>query len=99
VTNDLYAPHFEKWAKELNAPFPVSVVNDGTRTNDARLGAIRDIGLAAESFNNDDDLMVLAGDNIFDSDLALFYQSFPDLGQPRSTHGYRQESQIARRSA
>lgn len=74
VTNDLYAPHFEKWAKELNVPFPVSVVNDGTRTNDTRLGAIRDIGLAAESFNNNDDLLVLAGDNIFDSDLALFYQ-------------------------
>jgi len=61
VTNDLYTPHFEKWAKELNAPFPVSVVNDGTRTNDTRLGAIRDTGLRAESFNNNDDLMLTVG--------------------------------------
>jgi glucose-1-phosphate thymidylyltransferase len=74
VTNDKYAPHFESWQKGFDFPSPVRILNDGTRTNETRLGAIQDIDLALKAFKQPDDVLILAGDNIFDFDLAALYQ-------------------------
>jgi glucose-1-phosphate thymidylyltransferase len=70
VTNSRFAPDFHRWAKERERPLPVVVQDDGTRSNEDRLGAIGDVrfvigraGLAGE------DLLVVAGDNLFDFDL------------------------------
>jgi len=64
VTNARFAPLFVDWA-ERNG---VTVHDDGTSTNDTRLGAIGDI----EFTGLDDDLLVIAGDNLFDYSLADF---------------------------
>jgi glucose-1-phosphate thymidylyltransferase len=62
VTNARFAPLFDEWAKDTG----VAIVDDGTDTNENRLGAIGDIRFAAL----DDDALVIAGDNLFDYRLA-----------------------------
>jgi glucose-1-phosphate thymidylyltransferase len=67
VTNARFAPDFEQWAADKD----VRVHNDGTTSNEDRLGAIGDIDFVGL----DDDLLAIAGDNLFDFSLAD-YQSF-----------------------
>ena len=66
VTNHRFAPQFEQWAKEKN----VTVHDDGTTSNDDRLGAIGDVRFVQERAGIDDDLLVIAGDNLFDYALS-----------------------------
>jgi len=68
VTNSRFAAEFRRWA----GPTGVLVHDDGTSTNDDRLGAIGDLQLAIERGAIDDDLLVIAGDNLFDYRLADF---------------------------
>src|SRR5919204_6080391 len=63
VTNAKFAPAFQAWA-----PPEVVVHDDGTRDEDDRLGAIGDLAFVAL----DDDLLVIAGDNLFDFSLRDF---------------------------
>jgi glucose-1-phosphate thymidylyltransferase len=66
VTNARFAEDFERWAAGTN----VVVHDDGTATNETRLGAIGDIRFVQESADLDDDLLVVAGDNLFDYSLV-----------------------------
>ena len=68
ISNHKYAPHFEAWAREKD--LPVTVVDDGTSTNETRLGAVKDIQFAVERLGLDDDLLVIAGDNVLDFSLT-----------------------------
>jgi glucose-1-phosphate thymidylyltransferase len=69
VTNAKFTPHFEEWAAGKDG---VTVVNDGTTSNDDRLGAIGDIGFVLDDLGVDDDLVVVAGDNLFGEDVSGF---------------------------
>jgi glucose-1-phosphate thymidylyltransferase len=62
VTNARFSPDFERWAEDRD----VVIHNDGTTSNDDRLGAVGDIHFVGL----DDDLLVVAGDNLFDYSLA-----------------------------
>jgi len=64
VTNARFATAFEHWAEGTG----VRVHDDGTTTNDDRLGAIGDIRFVGL----DDDLLAIAGDNLFDFSLGEF---------------------------
>jgi len=66
VTNARFADQFDRWA----AGKDVHVHDDGTTSNDDRLGAIGDIRFVQERAELDDDLLVIAGDNLFDYSLA-----------------------------
>ena len=68
VTNARKAPAFHAWAAERG----VRVHDDGTTSNDDRLGAIGDIAFVVERERVDDDLLVIAGDNLLDFALADF---------------------------
>ena len=70
VTNHKFAGHFAEWAAAYEGR--VAVVDDGTSTNETRLGAVRDIKYAVEALGLDDDLLVLAGDNLLSFSLASF---------------------------
>lgn len=74
VTNAKYTPHFEEWAKAKNNVKPITVLNDGTSTNDDRLGAIGDINYTIEQAKINDDLLVIAGDNLFTFKLKDFVE-------------------------
>ena len=74
VTNGKFAPIFEAWGAEREKP--VTVLSDGTFTNETRLGAVRDLILAIDTCNIDDDILVLAADNILDFSLKGFVEAF-----------------------
>ena len=69
VSNHKYAEHFYEWAQ--NKP-KITVIDDGTVDNETRLGAVRDIQLAIDECGIDDDILVLAGDNVLDFSLNSF---------------------------
>ncbi len=82
VTNAKYTPHFEKWVKEKNNIKPITVFNDGTTNNDDRLGAIGDIQFTIENAKIDDDILVLATDNLYDFKLVDFYNFYKTKNAP-----------------
>ncbi len=80
VTNAKFAPQFHDWAAGHRSAKPVSVINDGTTSDADKLGAIGDIRLVLETNAIDDDLMVVAGDNLFDFQLSEFVEFFRSHG-------------------
>ncbi|MBQ7010924.1 MAG: nucleotidyltransferase family protein [Clostridia bacterium] len=70
ISNHKFAHHFESWAK--NKPQRITVVDDGTETNETRLGAVKDVQYAIEKLGIDDDMLVIAGDNVLDFSLNGF---------------------------
>ncbi len=70
ISNHKYAEHFDKWAKSKAQK--ITVVDDGTSTNETRLGAVKDIQFAIEKLSLDDDMLVIAGDNVLDFSLTRF---------------------------
>jgi glucose-1-phosphate thymidylyltransferase len=70
ISNHKFAHIFEEWAsKSVNK---ITVIDDGTSSNETRLGAVKDILFAIEQLQLDDDLLVMAGDNLLDFSLADF---------------------------
>lgn len=77
VTNAVYAPDFERWAAERD----ISVWNDGTSSNDDRLGAIGDVSFAIEHGGlAGDDLLVIAADNLFEFSLRDYVSFWEGKG-------------------
>lgn len=72
ISNHKFAEHFRKWAEDH--PLPITVLDDGTESNETRLGAVRDIQFAIESLDLKDDLLVIAGDNLLDFSLAGYLE-------------------------
>lgn len=73
VTNHKFAGHFQAWSRE-----GIRVIDDGTESNETRLGAVRDIQLAAQGI--DDDVFVMAGDNVLDFSLVPFIRFAREKG-------------------
>ncbi len=80
VTNEKFSQLFRTWAGETEQtgdyPFAITIVNDRTTSNETRLGAIADIQFVLNAHRIDDDLLVAAGDNIFQFDVVELYQFF-----------------------
>ena len=70
ISNHKFAEHFEKWAATKNQK--VAIVDDGTSTNETRLGAVKDVLFAIEKCKLDSDMLVIAGDNVLDFSLTKF---------------------------
>ncbi len=76
VTNDKFYPSFNTWAKTAKTPFKLKILNDGTTSNEDRLGAIGDIHFVVGKEKINDDILVIAGDNLFGFSLANFVEFF-----------------------
>lgn len=86
VTNDKFASDFQNWADayqdrpalaELGGvrhrEMQIKIINDGSKSDDDKLGAIGDINLVLTRENlTNDDLLVIAGDNLFQQPLTEF---------------------------
>lgn len=70
ISNHKFAHHFDAWAK--NKSQKVTVVDDGTESNETRLGAVCDVQFAIDKLSLDDDMLVIAGDNLLDFSLTKF---------------------------
>jgi glucose-1-phosphate thymidylyltransferase len=83
VTNARFAGHFEKWAVHYHPPgLRLSIINDRSTDDQNKLGAIGDIHLVLQQENLDDDLIVVAGDNLFSESLADFGRLCREKRQP-----------------
>jgi glucose-1-phosphate thymidylyltransferase len=86
VTNAVYAPAFERWADGRG----IAVWDDGTSSNDDRLGALGDIMFAIEQGGlAGDDLLVIAADNLFEfslGDYVAFWREKGDDGSAIAVH-------------
>ena len=80
VTNDKFATQFADWAAHAGSSKPISIVNDGTTSDANKLGAVGDIRLVLSQNGIDDDLLVVAGDNLFDFRLMEFIDFFHEHG-------------------
>lgn len=70
ISNHKFAHHFDAWAKEKQQK--ITVVDDGTESNETRLGAVKDIQFAVDTLGLDDEMLVIAGDNVLDFSLTKF---------------------------
>lgn len=74
ISNHKFAHHFQTWAD--GHPLPITVLDDGTESNETRLGAVRDVQFAIDELGLKDDLLVIAGDNLLDFSLTGFISYF-----------------------
>ncbi len=81
VTNHKFAPIFEEWKSQQHYTKPITIVDDGTETNETRLGAVCDLLLAMERCHVDDDMLVVAADNL----LFFSFQEFVDFAKEKQT--------------
>ena len=72
ITNHRFADIFERWASEQHYSKPVTIVDDGTESNETRLGAVCDLLYAMDKLQIDDDLLVVAADNLLFFSFAEF---------------------------
>ncbi len=70
ISNHKFAHHFARWAE--TKPYPITVVDDGTDSNETRLGAVKDVQFAIDKLGLDSDMLVIAGDNVLDFSLNQF---------------------------
>lgn len=81
VTNSRFAPDFEAWARARPGRLAVRVHDDGTSSNTDRLGAIGDLRFVIEQAGLEgDDLLVVAGDNLFDFSLEDYVEFWRSRG-------------------
>ena len=95
VTNHKFAPIFEQWASEQHYTKPLTIIDDGTETNDTRLGAVCDLLYAIDCLEKRDHangslpmgegwgeaLLVVAADNL----LFFSFQEFVDFAKQKGT--------------
>lgn len=92
ISNDKFYPHFQQWAARADIPFgkKITVLNDHTTDETNKLGAIMDMWYAIDSLKIDEDIVVIAGDNLFTYKLKdsydLFRQSGKDLVLAKTMH-------------
>ena len=75
VTNDKFAAPFQQWAdgyRATKSKLNFTIINDGSTDDTNKLGAIGDLNLVLEREQVDDDLIVVAGDNLFSESIEAF---------------------------
>lgn len=95
ITNHKFAETFRRWADDLHYAKPITIIDDGTETNETRLGAVRDLLFAIDELENrnhinnaisdqtpwTDDILVVAADNL----LFFSFQDFVDYAKEKGT--------------
>ncbi|WP_288278161.1 sugar phosphate nucleotidyltransferase [uncultured Prevotella sp.] len=81
ITNHKFAPIFDEWVNTLHYSKPVTIMDDGTETNETRLGAVCDLLFAMDKLDIEDDMLVVAADNI----LEFSFKEFVDFAKEKGT--------------
>lgn len=81
VTNHKFAQIFKDWAAKQHYMKPITIIDDGTGTNETRLGAVCDLLFAMDKLNINDDILVVAADNL----LFFSFQEFVDFAKDKGT--------------
>lgn len=89
VTNSKFIRHFRSWQKSARPPKKITLVNDLTKNNRDRLGAIGDINFVIKKQKIKEDLLVIGGDNLFSGALDGFLAFAQKNGSAASVGLYR----------
>lgn len=81
VTNHKFAGIFKEWAASQYYTKPVTIIDDGTETNETRLGAVCDLLYAMDRLKIDEDILVVAADNL----LFFSFNEFVDFAKKKGT--------------
>ena len=81
ITNHKFAHIFNEWKDQQSYTKPITIIDDGTETNDTRLGAVCDLLYAMDKLQIDDDLLVVAADNL----LFFAFRDFVDFAKAKGT--------------
>ena len=81
ISNHRFAPIFEEWKETQHYKKPITIVDDGTETNETRLGAVCDLLFAMDKLNIHDDMLVVAADNL----LFFSFQEFVKFAKEKQT--------------
>jgi len=73
ITNDKFYSTFLEWKKTYDAPTTITIVNDLTTSNDDRLGAVGDLLFTIKKEDIDEDIFLIAGDNLFETNIENMY--------------------------
>lgn len=80
VSNHKFYDKFLNWKKSYLGKLKITVLDDGTSTNETRLGAIGDTEFAIETLKIDEEIMLLVSDNYFTFSLKDFYNFYLKKG-------------------
>lgn len=80
ISNHKFIKHFEDWKEKQSYSKPIKLLDDGSIDNEHRLGAVKDIQFAIDELNLDEDLLIIAGDNILDFSFDAFIEFANDKG-------------------
>ncbi|MHB8962548.1 MAG: nucleotidyltransferase family protein [Saccharofermentanales bacterium] len=83
ISNDRFYEQFVRWADRAGDTYgkEITVINDHTMDETSKLGAIRDMWFAIDSLKIDEDVVVIAGDNLFTYKLKDSYDLFRKSGK------------------
>ena len=70
VTNNKFYAKFASWLAVYESKKKIKIINDKTSSNEDRLGAVGDIKFVLEQEKLNDDVMIIAGDNLFEFSLS-----------------------------
>jgi len=76
VTNNKFFTYFLEWKSGFESETKITIVNDKTMSNEDRLGSLGDIRYVVETMKVDDDIIVVAGDNLFEFSLKPMAELF-----------------------
>jgi len=82
VTNNKFFTHFLDWNANFKSSKKVTIVNDRTKSNEDRLGSLGDIRYVIENMNINEDIMVVAGDNLFEFSLKPVMALYKEKNKP-----------------
>ena len=82
VTNHKFSSHFRRWAALSGIADRITIHDDGSTCEEDRLGAVGDMNLVIQEIGRREDLLVAAGDNIFDFDLTPLCDLSKSTGAP-----------------
>jgi glucose-1-phosphate thymidylyltransferase len=80
VTNNKFYDQFQSWIELYKCPKAIKVINDLTDSNNNRLGAVADIRFVLDTEKIHEDILVMAGDNLFEFDLGDFEAFYNQVG-------------------
>lgn len=80
ITNTKFYPNFCAWAENKKGGLSVSVFDDGTDSDETKLGAIGDLQFLIDKVGIDDDILLMASDNYFEFSLKDFYNFYLEKG-------------------
>ncbi len=97
ISNHKYYEHFVNWKNNCKLKNPVTILDDGSISNETRLGAVKDVQFAIDTLNLDDDLFIVAGDNLVDFSLSEMVDLFKEKNSAVVMCNYEEDVNVLKR--